>query len=76
MNTDNPIFKTIENEINNSDVVLFMKGNAKFPQCGFSALVVNVLNDLDIKFKDINVLLDPELRKGIKDFSDWPTIPQ
>lgn len=70
------VFTKIKNEIDNNDVVLFMKGNAKFPQCGFSAVVVQILNNLGVKFKDINVLTDPEIRQGIKDFSDWPTIPQ
>jgi monothiol glutaredoxin len=74
--TSNPIFKDIQNEIDSNNIVLFMKGNAKFPQCGFSALVVQILRDADVVFKDINVLLDPELRQGIKEFSDWPTIPQ
>lgn len=74
--SDNPIFKTIQDEIDNNDVVLFMKGNAKFPQCGFSAAIAGVLQKLDVKFKDINVLADPQLRDGIKQFSDWPTIPQ
>jgi monothiol glutaredoxin len=74
--SENPIFKTIQDEIDNNDVVLFMKGNAKFPQCGFSATVASVLQKLDVKFKDINVLADPQLRDGIKQFSDWPTIPQ
>ncbi len=72
----NPVFQTIEKEINDNDVVLFMKGTAKFPQCGFSAVVTHVLNDLGVNFKDINVLADPEIREGIKQFSDWPTIPQ
>ena len=74
--TENPVFKQIENEINSNNIVLFMKGTAKFPQCGFSSLVAKVLQDLNVEFKDINILLDPELRQGIKDFSDWPTIPQ
>ncbi len=72
----NKVFEQIQNDIDNNDVVLFMKGNAKFPQCGFSALVVGVLQDLGVEFKDVNVLLDPALRDGIKQFSDWPTIPQ
>jgi monothiol glutaredoxin len=76
MTNENPIFATIENDINSNDVVLYMKGNAKFPQCGFSAVVVKVLQDLDVPFKDINILTNPELREGIKQFSDWPTIPQ
>ncbi|MBL8548425.1 MAG: Grx4 family monothiol glutaredoxin [Hyphomonadaceae bacterium] len=58
------------------DVVLFMKGVAGAPQCGFSNLVVRVLDHLDVPFKDVNVLADAELRQGIKEFSDWPTIPQ
>lgn len=72
----NPIFTTIENTISDNDVVLFMKGSSAFPQCGFSAVVVQILHDLGIKFADIDVLQDPEIRQGIKDFSDWPTIPQ
>jgi len=74
--SDNPVFKAIQDEIDNNNVVLFMKGTAKFPQCGFSALVVNLLQKMNVEFKDINVLLDPALREGIKQFSDWPTIPQ
>jgi len=66
----------IEREINEHDVVLFMKGTPVFPQCGFSAVVVQVLSHLGIKFKGIDVLSDPELRRGIKAFSDWPTVPQ
>lgn len=76
MTEQNPIFKDIQKEIDNNDVVLFMKGTTKFPQCGFSSLVVSILQRLDVNFKDINILLDPELREGIKKFSDWPTIPQ
>jgi monothiol glutaredoxin len=74
--SENPIFDSIQKEIDSNNIVLFMKGNAKFPQCGFSALVVSVLQKLNTEFKDVNVLLDPELREGIKQFSDWPTIPQ
>lgn len=70
------IFDRIRNEINNNDVVLYMKGTAVFPQCGFSALVVQVLSHLGVPFRDINVLEDSELRQAIKDFTDWPTIPQ
>lgn len=67
----------IQNEIDNHDVVLFMKGSRKLPQCGFSATVVAVLERLGVQdYADVNVLLDPELRQGIKEFSDWPTIPQ
>ncbi|MDJ0950326.1 MAG: Grx4 family monothiol glutaredoxin [Alphaproteobacteria bacterium] len=66
----------IKDEIDQSDVVLFMKGSPVMPQCGFSAMVVQVLSHLGIKFKGIDVLQDAELRQGIKDFSNWPTIPQ
>lgn len=71
-----PIFEKIQNDINSNDVVLYMKGSQTFPQCGFSATVVGILNHLDIAFKDFDILKDAELRQGIKDFSDWPTIPQ
>lgn len=70
------IMNTIKNEIETNNIVLFMKGTAKFPQCGFSALVVQILERSGVKFKDINVLADQELRDGIKTYSDWPTIPQ
>jgi monothiol glutaredoxin len=70
------IFKTIQNEIDSNDVVLFMKGSPKFPQCGFSATVSHILTTLGVDFKGINVLEDPALREGVKEFSDWPTIPQ
>lgn len=66
----------IQGEINSNDVVLFMKGTPTFPQCGFSAVVVQVLNHLGLDYKGINVLEDPSVRDGIKDFSNWPTIPQ
>jgi monothiol glutaredoxin len=66
----------IRQEIETNDVVLFMKGTPVFPQCGFSAAVVQVLSHLDVKFKGIDVLQDPGLRQGVKDFSNWPTIPQ
>ena len=70
------IFERIRKDLNSNDIVLYMKGTAAFPQCGFSALVVQVLSQLGVPFKDINVLEDSELRQGIKAFSDWPTIPQ
>ena len=73
---ENVIFDRIQEDINSQDVVLFMKGTAAFPQCGFSAAVVQILAQLDIPFKDINVLEDATVRQGIKDFSNWPTIPQ
>ena len=70
------INKKIENLISENDVCLFMKGTADAPQCGFSMAVSNVLKHLNINFKSINVLEDENLRQGIKDYSDWPTIPQ
>ena len=66
----------IQRQIDSHDVVLYMKGEAAFPQCGFSAAVVQILSQLGVAFKDENVLLDNELREGIKEFTDWPTIPQ
>ena len=66
----------IESLINDNDVCLFMKGTPDNPQCGFSMAVSNVLKHLDVNFNGINVLEDESLRQGIKDFSDWPTIPQ
>jgi monothiol glutaredoxin len=66
----------IQSEIGTSDVVLFMKGTPVFPQCGFSAAVVQVLNHLNVPFKGVNVLDDMSVREGIKEFSQWPTIPQ
>ena len=66
----------IQAEVDNNDVVLFMKGTPVFPQCGFSAAVVEVLSELGVKFKGVDVLQDPSLRQGIKDFSNWPTVPQ
>ena len=67
---------TIGAEIGDNDVVLFMKGTSSMPQCGFSSRIAGVLNYMEVTFKDINVLADEELRQGIKDYSDWPTIPQ
>ena len=66
----------IESDIKSNDVVLFMKGTPVFPQCGFSAAVVQILSQLGVKFKSFDVLKDPELRQGIKDYSNWPTVPQ
>ncbi|WP_299674681.1 Grx4 family monothiol glutaredoxin [uncultured Roseobacter sp.] len=66
----------IKNTISNSDVVLFMKGTKEMPQCGFSSRVAGVLNYMGIEYSDVNVLADEAIRQGIKDFSDWPTIPQ
>ena len=66
----------ISKELNDNDVCLFMKGTPEVPQCGFSMTVSNILKILEIKFKGINVLESAELRQGIKEFSEWPTIPQ
>jgi monothiol glutaredoxin len=66
----------IENEVKSNPVVLFMKGTPDFPQCGFSGQVVQILNYMGIDYKGINVLADADIRQGIKDYSNWPTIPQ
>jgi monothiol glutaredoxin len=66
----------IQSEVSANDVLLFMKGTPVFPQCGFSAAAVGILSNLGVKFKAIDVLKDPEIRQGIKEFSNWPTIPQ
>ena len=66
----------IKNKIDNSDVCLFMKGTPAVPQCGFSMAISNILKHLKINFKGINVLEDDKIREGIKEYSDWPTIPQ
>ena len=73
---DQKIKDLIKNEIENNEVCLFMKGTPDSPQCGFSMAVSNILKILNINFKGINVLENQELRQGIKEFSDWPTIPQ
>jgi len=73
---NNPVYERIRETVSGNDVVVFMKGTPVFPQCGFSALVVQVMTLLGVQFKGINVLEDPEVRDGIKAFSDWPTIPQ
>jgi monothiol glutaredoxin len=74
--TTNPVFERIKRDITENDVVLYMKGTPVFPQCGFSAAVVQVLSHMGVKFKGVDVLTDPALRQGIKEFSSWPTIPQ
>lgn len=74
--SDNPTYDQIEEEIKENQVVLFMKGTPMFPQCGFSAAVTQALTTLNVKFKGVDVLQDPALRDGIKEFSDWPTVPQ
>jgi monothiol glutaredoxin len=66
----------IKNTVTSHDVVLFMKGTKMMPQCGFSSRVAGVLNYMGVEYADVNVLADPEIRQGIKEFSDWPTIPQ
>jgi monothiol glutaredoxin len=66
----------IRDTIQKNDVVLYMKGTKMMPQCGFSSRVAGVLNYMGVEFADVNVLADAEIRQGIKDFSDWPTIPQ
>ena len=66
----------IDNEVKANDVVLFMKGTALFPQCGFSSQAVAILDHLGVSFETVDVLQDPEIRQGIKDYSDWPTVPQ
>jgi monothiol glutaredoxin len=70
------IFATIDGYIKQHDIVLFMKGNALIPRCGFSNTVVNILKNLKVDFKDIDVLEDENLRQAIKEYSNWPTIPQ
>jgi monothiol glutaredoxin len=71
-----PIKDEIQETIDNNDVVLFMKGTPDFPQCGFSGRVVQILNALGVSYKPVDCLASDEIRQGIKDFSDWPTIPQ
>jgi monothiol glutaredoxin len=70
------VVEVITDQIINNDVVLYMKGTPNMPQCGFSSRVVSVLKYLNVEFKSVNVLDDPEIREGIKAFSQWPTIPQ
>ena len=74
--SENPIFDRIRTDLESNDVVLYMKGTPMFPQCGFSAAVVEVLTRLGVKFKGVNVLDDDDVREGIKAFADWPTLPQ
>jgi monothiol glutaredoxin len=75
-NMSNSVHDRIQSEVSSNDVLLFMKGTPVFPQCGFSAATVGILTNLGVKFKAIDVLKDPEIRQGIKEFSNWPTIPQ
>jgi monothiol glutaredoxin len=71
-----PTEARIQRDITENPIMLYMKGNPQFPQCGFSSRVVQILNHLGVKYNSANVLDDPELRDGIKQFSQWPTIPQ
>ncbi len=71
-----PVHAGIQAAIDDNDVVLFMKGTASMPQCGFSSRVAGILTYMGVTYKDVNVLMDDALREGIKSFSDWPTIPQ
>jgi monothiol glutaredoxin len=73
---DVTVEERIRQEIADTPVVLYMKGSPVFPQCGFSAAVVQILSHLGVKFKGVDVLADPQIRQGIKEFSSWPTIPQ
>jgi monothiol glutaredoxin len=66
----------IDEVVKNNDVVLFMKGTPLFPQCGFSSRAIAILDHLGVKYETVDVLQDPEIRAGIKDYSDWPTVPQ
>ena len=71
-----PVTQRIQSDINSNDVVLYMKGTPVFPRCGFSSAIVQILTELRVPFKAVDVLADPEIRQGIKEFSNWPTIPQ
>ena len=73
---DSTVQERIRHDIADNQVVLFMKGSPVFPQCGFSAAVVQILSHMGVKFKGVDVLSDPAIRQGIKEFSNWPTIPQ
>jgi monothiol glutaredoxin len=73
---DTTVHDRIRHQVTNNPVVLFMKGTPVFPQCGFSATVVQILSHLGVKFKGVDVLTDSSVREGIKEFSSWPTIPQ
>jgi len=74
--SDNPVFDRIKSEVDENQVVLFMKGSPMFPQCGFSAAVSTLLSNLQVKFKGVDVLQDGEIRQGVKDYANWPTVPQ
>ena len=72
----NPVHDRIANLVTSNDVVLFMKGTPFFPQCGFSSSAVQILERLNVAFEGVDVLADPEIRQGVKEYSDWPTVPQ
>lgn len=74
--SENPVFSQIQSVVDEAPVVLFMKGTPSFPQCGFSGQVVQILQHLGVEFSGVNILEDDALRQGIKEFSEWPTIPQ
>lgn len=74
--TDQAVLDQIQNKVSANDVVLFMKGTPTFPQCGFSSVVAQILNYLEVEYDSVNVLEDMNVREGIKEFSNWPTIPQ
>ena len=74
--SENPAYELISRQISENPVMLYMKGSPVFPQCGFSATVIEILTLLDVKFHSFDVLSDPAIRDGIEGFSDWPTIPQ
>ncbi|ALG69738.1 glutaredoxin [Azospirillum thiophilum] len=73
---DQNVVERIEQDLKGNDVVLYMKGTPVFPQCGFSAAVVQVLSHVGVKFKGVNILEEPGLRQGLKEYSNWPTFPQ
>lgn len=73
---ENPVFERIRSDLADNPVVLYMKGTPIFPQCGFSAAVLQTLEQLGVDYKAIDVLTDPSIRQGVKDFAQWPTIPQ
>jgi monothiol glutaredoxin len=73
---DETVAERIKTDLTSNDVVLYMKGTPAFPQCGFSAAVANVLNHMGVEYKGVDVLVDAAIRQGIKEFTNWPTIPQ
>jgi monothiol glutaredoxin len=73
---DTTLQTRIESTLSQAPVVLFMKGTRLFPQCGFSAKVVEILKEQAVDFRDVNILTDPELRQGLKEYANWPTFPQ